>query len=87
MASWTTRLCPTNLESNIVIAASNPLCIAIHHNISMIIYGLIAYLGIILLTIGYFITLKIGNRSEAVNTSLNEDIDDAADSNAIQYRT
>lgn len=53
----------------------------------MIIYGLIAYLGIILLTIGYFITLKIGNRSEAVNTSLNEDIDDAADSNAIQYRT
>ena len=38
----------------------------------MIIYGLIAYLGIILLIIGYFIVKKIGDRTQPSNT-LNEE--------------
>ena len=30
----------------------------------MIIYGLIAYLGIIILTIGYFVVKKMGDRTQ-----------------------
>lgn len=39
----------------------------------MIIYGLIAYLSIVLLIIGYFIAKKIGDRVEPATSPLNEE--------------